>query len=54
MALGPDGACPLSILLPFTDRGKPSRERSVQTAVTHMAAALMAMEDFNARNVGRG
>ena len=50
MVLGPDGACPISILLPFTDRGKPSKERSVQTAVTHMASALMAMEDFNDRN----
>ncbi|KAL7552918.1 hypothetical protein ACHAWF_016171 [Thalassiosira exigua] len=50
MVLGDDGRCPLAILVPFTSGGKPSEERDVQTGVTHMAAALMAMEDFNDRD----
>lgn len=45
MVLGSDGSCPLAVLLPFT-----GDLRTPNLALSHAAAALMAMEDFNSRD----
>uniref|UniRef100_A0A6V2K2C7 G-protein coupled receptors family 3 profile domain-containing protein n=1 Tax=Ditylum brightwellii TaxID=49249 RepID=A0A6V2K2C7_9STRA len=55
MGVGEDGSCHIAALLPFTEIGmggnrRKQRRYATQHAFSNMAAALMAMEDFNARD----
>lgn len=43
-------SCPILLLLPFTARGRPLRELPPGLGFSHMAAALLAIDHFNARD----